>query len=161
MRKRLIILFLALCCIFAGCTDSNGEIGKEQPSGENPAPETEKEEPKDNGDLKIFFFELGKADAFLIYNNKTTMLIDTGEKGDGKDILQYMENNGIEGIDYLFITHFDKDHVGGANKILGNTRVGQIYTNALSFSGSEEYSAYKKSKRKGCSRNCFKGRFIF
>ena len=142
LKKLSLTLLLILCMAFTACSDNKNDTGKEEP-GNTTAPEQNQEEPKENGDLNVFFFELGKADAFLIYNNKTTILIDTGEKGDGKDILQYMENNNIKDIDYMFITHFDKDHVGGANKVLGNVHVGQIYTNGNSFAGSEDYQAYK------------------
>ncbi len=137
MKKFSIIILLIFSLLLIGCSDENG--GKE-PDGPD-INKTGNEGTEGAGNLKLYFFELGKADAFIIYNNKTTILIDTGAKGDGKDILQYMENNNITKIDYMFITHFDQDHVGGANKVLGNTEVGQIYTSNYPKE-SEEYTSF-------------------
>ena len=73
--------------------------------------------------LEVYCFSAGKADAFLLYTEESAVLIDCGEKGFGKEILAYMEEAGIESLDYLIITHFDKDHVGGAAKVINSTPV--------------------------------------
>jgi beta-lactamase superfamily II metal-dependent hydrolase len=73
-----------------------------------------------NNGLNIYFFNAGKADSALIYNNDVTILIDTGEKELYSDIDKYLKNNNIRSIDYLIITHFDKDHVGSASSIIDN-----------------------------------------
>ena len=135
MKKYILITLLVFSFLLSGC-DNGNEDTKPKKDPDNTITESE-----DAGDLELFFFEMGKADAFLIYNKKTAILIDTGEKGQGKDILQYMENNNISAIDYLIITHFDKDHVGGANKVLGNIDVKQIYTSNYPKE-SEEYNTF-------------------
>ncbi|MBR4780974.1 MAG: MBL fold metallo-hydrolase [Lachnospiraceae bacterium] len=124
MKKfiRMIALLLISCLIFTACDNNDPGEGKE-PNVTGSVQNTD-----DPGTLRVYCFELGKADSFLIYNNKTTILIDAGERGQGKDILQYMENNDINGIDMMFITHFDRDHVGGAAKLIGNTEVKEVYT---------------------------------
>ncbi len=134
LKKLVLIMFMIMSILVTGCDNGNNEENTGD-SGEMTA------NTEENGDLRLYFFEMGKADAFIIYNNKTTILIDTGEKGEGKDILQYMENNKLNKIDYLFITHFDQDHVGGANKVLGNTTVSQIYTSNYPKE-SEEYNTF-------------------
>ncbi|MBP5533002.1 MAG: MBL fold metallo-hydrolase [Lachnospiraceae bacterium] len=127
MKKKtikLIALMLIFCLIFTGCNETDtgeGQGGKVTGTVQN-------HDDSEPGTLKVYCFELGKADSFLIYNNKATIIIDAGERGQGKDILQYMENNDINGIDMMFITHFDKDHVGGAAKLIGNTEVKEVYT---------------------------------
>ncbi|MBR4341457.1 MAG: MBL fold metallo-hydrolase [Lachnospiraceae bacterium] len=137
MKKYIILPILLLSLLFTGCDSGNGDPAKDN----TPKPSETNSDPGDAGDLEMFFFEMGKADAFLIYNKKTAILIDTGEKGQGKDILQYMENNNIASLDYLIITHFDQDHVGGANKVLGNIAVKQIYTSNYPKE-SEEYNTF-------------------
>jgi len=121
----LIVIISVFMCF--GCT-LNPEKPVENKVPSQPEPGRSVEFSGENGDLKIYCFELGKADSFLIYNDKTAILIDAGERGQGKDIIKYMENNGITKLDYMFITHFDKDHVGGAAKVIGSTEVGRIYT---------------------------------
>ncbi len=76
--------------------------------------------------LKIKFFNVGKADSFLIYNSNYTVLIDTGENDTSKVIIDYLDNNKISKIDYLIITHFDKDHVGGASDIIKRYNIDKV-----------------------------------
>ena len=81
-------------------------------------------------DLKIHFFDAGKADAILISRNSEegnyNVLIDTGEEELGETILEYFKKKGIEKLDYLIITHFDKDHVGSAAEVIRNIQIGKV-----------------------------------
>ena len=83
-------------------------------------------EKNDDQDLNIYFFEAGKADSAIIYNEEFAVLIDTGEKELGDTILDYLNKQGIKKLDYLIITHFDKDHVGSASKIINNIEIGKV-----------------------------------
>ena len=53
-------------------------------------------------------------------------MIDTGEEDLSDEILTYFKNNNITKIDYLIITHFDKDHVGSASNIIDNIEVENV-----------------------------------
>lgn len=79
-------------------------------------------------ELHISVLDVGKADAIVLSNGDETVVIDTGEKGNNKDIEEYLDKKGLSRIDYLIITHFDKDHVGGAAKLIKNVEIGQIIT---------------------------------
>jgi beta-lactamase superfamily II metal-dependent hydrolase len=70
------------------------------------------------GELKIHVLDAGKADSSILTYKGLTIIIDTGEEDLGSDILKYLDKNKIDKIDYLIITHFDKDHVGSAYKII-------------------------------------------
>ena len=76
--------------------------------------------------LAVHVFDAGKADAILFTTAEGAVLIDTGEKGFGKEIVAYCREQGIERIDCLILTHFDKDHIGGAAKVINKLPVGQI-----------------------------------
>ena len=78
-------------------------------------------------DFSIYFFNAGKADAILINNNNRYIMIDTAEDKFSDNILKYFKDNNIDTIDYLIITHFDKDHVGGASKIIDNINVKNVF----------------------------------
>lgn len=69
--------------------------------------------------LSIRAFSLGKADALLLQSDGTAILVDTGEKDDGEDLERELQDLGIERLNLLIVTHFDKDHVGGAAYLLG------------------------------------------
>lgn len=77
-------------------------------------------------DFKVYFFNAGKADAILISKNDKYILIDTGEQNLSDDILKYFKENNITRLEYLIITHFDKDHVGSASSIIDNIQIGKV-----------------------------------
>jgi len=95
-------------------------------------------------ELEMIFFNAGKADACLLKTENSTVLIDTGKNKFGKEIVSYLEENRINEIDVLFITHFDKDHVGGADKVLEEITVHQIYEPDYT-SDSKQYVQYKEA----------------
>lgn len=78
-------------------------------------------------DLKIHFFDAGKADAILISYNDNIIMIDTGEDDLADEIASYLKNDGHNKIDYLIITHFDKDHVGSASKLIDEFDIGCVF----------------------------------
>ena len=75
---------------------------------------------------KIYFFNAGKADCILISNNEKYIMIDTGEESLNSKILAHLKNNGITKLDYLIITHFDKDHVGSASSLIDNIEIENV-----------------------------------
>ena len=97
-----------------------------------------------NYDFEIYFFNAGKADAILISKNDKYILIDTGEEDLSDDILNYFKNNNITKLEYLIITHFDKDHVGSASTIIDNIEIGEVIQSNLPKE-SEYYTNYINS----------------
>lgn len=81
----------------------------------------------DNSKLNIFYFYVGQADCTLIINEGQTMLIDAGDKTDGKLIVNCLKKLGIKNIDYLIGTHSDDDHIGGMMDIVNNFEIGSLY----------------------------------
>lgn len=101
----------------------------------------EKQEQTAAGELKVTFFDVGKADAILLQSENANVVIDCGEKGDGKKISKLLEENECDTIDYLIITHFDKDHVGGAAKLIRSFDIKNVLT--PNYDGTvEEYDKY-------------------
>lgn len=79
------------------------------------------------GGLRVDFYDMGKADAMLITTpDGVRILIDCGTNKGGKALAERFEREGIDAIDTLIITHYDKDHVGGADKILESVDVRQV-----------------------------------
>ena len=69
-----------------------------------PMQEVEYEVP--NGTAEFHFIDVGQGDAILIKEGSTNVLVDTGDK-DAKDaLLGYLDEHGVEAIDYFIITHF-------------------------------------------------------
>ena len=76
--------------------------------------------------LHMHFFNAGKADATLIYCGEQAVLIDAGEDGFGETILEYIKAKGLTKLDYLVVTHFDEDHVGGAAEVINNIPIDHV-----------------------------------
>jgi len=114
-------------------------------SGGGTEPGSEAVSTESDGSLKIWFPSLGKADCAVIYEDGCCIVIDCGNKGDGSGIAAKINSLGFDRIDMLFITHFDKDHIGGAAKLLTSVSVGTIYEPCYDDSeiDSGEYSSYR------------------
>ena len=72
-----------------------------------------------NQNLEIHFLDVGQGDStFIITPNRKTILIDGGgstskEFDVGKStVLPYILDKGFNKLDYVFISHFDYDHIG-------------------------------------------------
>ncbi len=76
--------------------------------------------------LDVYYFNVGKADAILIVCGDTRVMIDCGTNKAGKELVESMSQMGITRLDLLVITHFDKDHVGGADKIIEAFQVDRV-----------------------------------
>ena len=77
--------------------------------------------------VTVTFYDMGKADAALITaEDGSRILIDAGTNKGGKKLAERFAEEGIERIDAMIITHFDKDHVGGADKILESVSVARV-----------------------------------
>lgn len=78
-------------------------------------------------DFKVYAFKVGKADSLLVSHQGQYVLIDTGEEDDGEKIVAYLQSKNIQKLHALIITHFDKDHVGGADSIVEALNIDHIY----------------------------------
>lgn len=76
--------------------------------------------------FRVVCLNAGKADAMLLLSDNATIVLDTGEHSEGKEIVQKLDNLGIKKIDYLILTHFDKDHAGGAAKVIKEFNISHI-----------------------------------
>lgn len=84
-----------------------------------------------NNYLEYDFIDVGQGDCSLIITPKgKTILIDGGDNQNydngEKTILPILINKRIKQIDYLIISHFDSDHVGGLFTIMEKYRIKQI-----------------------------------
>ena len=95
-------------------------------------------------DFKITFFNVGNADAILIQDKNTNIIIDTGTEESSDYFLEGLKKLNIKTIDYLILSHFDQDHIGGASKLLTTYDVKQIYQTYF-VKTSKEIAAYQNA----------------
>lgn len=77
----------------------------------------------ENAPFEVTFMDVGKADCILITIGDKSILIDTGLNSTKEEVVDKIKNKGIEEIEYLILTHMDKDHIGGADAILNEFKV--------------------------------------
>lgn len=98
----------------------------------------------ENSGLTVVFPKIGSADAALLMTDTATVVIDTGETNDGDEILELLEDYGRKTVDLLLISHYDKDHVGGAAELLEGCTVKRVI-GSTSPKESSEMEAYREA----------------
>lgn len=98
--------------------------------------------------LKIYFVDVGQGDCSLIKTPKgKSILIDAGEGNSekydyGKNVvLPYLLDRKITKLDYIIISHFDSDHVGGIISIIKELKVENIII-GKQFEESENFGDF-------------------
>ncbi|MBR2811377.1 MAG: MBL fold metallo-hydrolase [Solobacterium sp.] len=94
----ILMIFMLLCS--TGCTDMKKDT------------------------LKVTFYKAGKADAILLETDESAVLIDTGLDKNAKELAAQISSDHL---DALIITHYDKDHVGGADAVIKAKDIDQVY----------------------------------
>lgn len=72
------------------------------------------------------------ADAFLLLTGESAVLIDTGEERSAATLLDLLRQNNVKRLDAMVLTHFDKDHIGGACEVLDSLQVDKLYRTSFS-----------------------------
>lgn len=81
--------------------------------------------------FEINLIDVGQGDSTLIVTPKNKKILIDGGGNENYDIgenvlIPYLLNKKINQIDYLMISHFDTDHVGGTFKVLEKLKVKQV-----------------------------------
>ncbi|ELY89997.1 beta-lactamase [Natrialba taiwanensis DSM 12281] len=108
-----MVITIAGLVTLAGCGGgfSLGDTDQEQDDGEH-----DPEAPTAvDGELEIHHIDVGQGDSTLLVTPENeTVLIDTGDwPADGQDVIDYLDERGIDRIDHLVATHAHADHIGG------------------------------------------------
>jgi beta-lactamase superfamily II metal-dependent hydrolase len=77
--------------------------------------------------LVIVNLDVGKADSAFVEYNGLCGIIDTGTKESYDIIKEYLDDNDRTSMNFMLITHYDKDHVGSAVKLIQNYDISKIY----------------------------------
>jgi len=103
--------------------------------------------------LQIYFIDVEGGQATLVVTpSEQTILIDTGWPGfNGRDagrIVRAAKTAGVDRIDYVLITHFHRDHVGGVTQLASQIKVGTFIDHGPNMEDAddprEDFAAYEK-----------------
>ncbi len=67
--------------------------------------------------LTVSYIDVGKGDCILIEAAGKSVLIDTGYENTSDDVLSYLHGRGVDQLQRVIITHYDRDHIGGLRAI--------------------------------------------
>jgi len=93
--------------------------------------------PKPTGELQVHVLDVGpiEGDSILIIApGGKSVLIDAGDAGKGKVILDALKRYKVEKIDYFVATHPHPDHIGGADEVINAIKVGMVIDNGVDLS---------------------------
>ena len=86
------------------------------------------------GELKVHILDVGpvNGDSILIISpTGTTVLVDAGDTGKGKVVLEALKRYNVKQLDYFIATHPHPDHLGGADEVIKGTKVLNVIDNGL------------------------------
>ena len=72
---------------------------------------------------EIIVMDVGQADAILLREGSRALLVDSGVDG---DVVRALLRHGVLHLDAVVITHWDSDHYGGLDELLGTIAVDRL-----------------------------------
>jgi competence protein ComEC len=103
--------------------------------------------------LQIYFIDVEGGQATLVVSpSRESMLIDTGwpdfNGRDAERIVRAAKAAKLKQIDYVLITHYHRDHVGGVTQLAERMKIGTFVDHGPNLEDSdaarEDYAAYEK-----------------
>lgn len=95
---------------------------------------------------KIFvhYMDVGQGDGIFITSGDVNMLIDCGEKSESAKVIKYLNDCGVERLDYVIGTHPHSDHMGGMSEIIKAFDIGEVIIPKLHSSDTPNTVYYEK-----------------
>src|SRR6266542_770761 len=103
------------------------------------------------GELQVHVLDVGpiEGDSILIISpTGKSVLIDAGDAGKGKVVLDALKRYKVDHLDYFIATHPHPDHIGGADEVLNGIKVATVIDNGVDLSTPAPESP-AKGKGKG------------
>src|SRR2546421_1701235 len=94
--------------------------------------------PKASGrEMQVHMLDVGpiEGDSILVISpTGKSVLIDAGDAGKGKAVLDALKRYKIDKLDYFVATHPHPDHIGGADEVMNAIKVGTVIDNGVDLS---------------------------
>lgn len=115
-----IMVIISILLTVTGCA-SRTDVSEES------AVSSEAQRQQDgSGHLRMTFLDTGKSDCIIMDLGDGVIMNDTADADDYENICSFLEGNGITAIDYMILSHFDKDHIGSAADLISTYEVGCV-----------------------------------
>lgn len=129
-RLAALALAAALALGLVGCDTSSIVPGGSGDVMPNPAASQTGTTPSDGQDaaFQMHFIDVGQALSVLVECDGQFMLYDGGNVDDGSLVASYLQNQGVEQLEYVFCSHAHEDHVGGLAAALAYFPAYHVYS---------------------------------
>ena len=129
-RLAALALAAALALGLVGCDTSSIVPGGSGDVMPNPAASQTGTTPSDGQDaaFQMHFIDVGQALSVLVECDGQFMLYDGGNVDDGSLVVSYLQNQGVEQLEYVFCSHAHEDHVGGLAAALAYFPAYHVYS---------------------------------
>lgn len=90
--------------------------------------------PASGGELQVHILDVGPGNGdsiLIIAPGGKTVLVDAGDTGKGKVVVEALKRYNVQQIDYFVATHPHPDHIGGADEVIRATKVLNVIDNGL------------------------------
>lgn len=115
--------------------------------------------PASGRELRVHVLDVGpvNGDSILIVSpTGKTVLIDAGDTGKGKIILETLKKYNIQQLDYFVATHPHPDHLGGADEVFKGIKVLNVIDNGMEPDVPESLLPVVKQPAKGSAKSSAK-----
>ena len=103
--------------------------------------------PPSGGELQVHVLDVGpvNGDSILIISPAgKAVLLDAGDTGKGKVVLEALKRYNVQQLDYFIGTHPHPDHLGGADEVIKAIKVLNVVDNGLATEVSPALAAQNK-----------------
>lgn len=69
-------------------------------------------------DFSVHYIDVGQGDCSLVVCDGKYLLIDAGENGHERDVINYLYSQGVQKLDYIVASHQHSDHIGGLAEVI-------------------------------------------
>lgn len=97
-----------------------------------------------DADLTVYYIDVGQGDCSLIRYNGINILTDAGEKEYGGTVVSFLQDHGVEKLDYVIATHPHSDHIGGMAEVIGSFDIGKVIAPKVSEELTPTSGSYER-----------------
>lgn len=98
-------------------------------------------------DVRVHIIDVGQGDGIWIDTGNENIVIDAGNKGQGKTMIAYLEQHGVKELDAIISTHPDADHVGGLADVINHFPVKAVYAPRVTHT-TQAYKEFLEAVKK-------------
>ncbi|BES66326.1 hypothetical protein SANA_27650 [Gottschalkiaceae bacterium SANA] len=84
--------------------------------------------------MQVHFLDVGQALSVLVMDGQgNELLYDAGNEGDAEFICSYLDELGIDRLEYVVNSHPHEDHIGGMDRVLETFEVEQVFLSTKEY----------------------------